>query len=165
MPLFLLLWLLAVGACAPKLSAPDFEPAPSPAVSSHPEAATFRVRRLKVGQEELIVELACTPAERQQGLMFRQELASDRGMLFVFERAQNLSFWMRNTLIPLSIAYIDESGIIVDIQDLEPLDETPVPAAQPAQYALELNQGWFSQHDVQIGDAIQLDSFCADPTL
>jgi uncharacterized membrane protein (UPF0127 family) len=101
------------------------------------------------------VEIADTDAERQQGLMGRTALAEDAGMLFVFGREQQLSFWMKNTLIPLSIAYIDAQGRIVDIQDMQPLDETSHPSAAPAQFALEVNQGFFAEHGIEVGNVLQ----------
>ena len=102
------------------------------------------------------VEIATTTAEKQRGLMGRTALAEDAGMLFVFDREQQLSFWMKDTLIPLSIAYINESGRIVDIQDMQPLDETPHPSAEPAKYALEVNQDFFNEHGVEVGNKVSL---------
>ena len=101
-------------------------------------------------------EIADDDAERQRGLMERTALAEDAGMLFVFGRERELSFWMRNTLIPLSIAYIDADGRIVDIEDMEPLDDTTKhPSAEPAQYALEVNQGFFDERGVEVGDTVE----------
>ena len=102
------------------------------------------------------VEIADTYAERQTGLSGRTTLAEDAGMLFVFDQEQPLSFWMKDTLIPLSIAYISADGRIVDIQDMQPLDETPHPSAEPAQYALEVNQGFFTERGVAVGDTVEL---------
>jgi uncharacterized protein len=104
------------------------------------------------------VEVADTDAKRQTGLMGRSVLPEDVGMLFAFEGDQTLSFWMRDTLIPLSIAYIDAQGRIVDIQDMQPLDDvTPhYVSAEPARYALEVNQGFFEQRGVTVGDAVEL---------
>jgi uncharacterized membrane protein (UPF0127 family) len=79
-------------------------------------------------------------------------------MLFVYDHEQVLSFWMKDTLIPLSIAYIDVEGRIVDIQDMQPLDETSHPSAKPAQYALEVNQGFFEGRGVMVGDMVELPS-------
>jgi uncharacterized membrane protein (UPF0127 family) len=87
--------------------------------------------------------------------MERTELDEDAGMLFVFPQEQPRSFWMRNTLIPLSIAYIDSDGRIVDIKDMQPLDETPVPSAEPAQYALEVNQGFFEARGIEVGNTLE----------
>jgi uncharacterized membrane protein (UPF0127 family) len=105
---------------------------------------------------EVPVEIAATDAERERGLMGRTALAEDAGMLFVFDQEQQLSFWMKDTLIPLSIAYIDGGGRIVDIQDMQPLDETPHPSAEPARYALEVNQGFFAARGIQVGDRAEL---------
>jgi uncharacterized protein len=102
------------------------------------------------------VEIADTPDEWQQGLMGREALAADAGMLFIFDQEQPLSFTMKDTLIPLSIAYIDGSGTIVDIQDMQPLDETLYPSATPARYALEVNQGFFGERGVTVGDTVEL---------
>jgi uncharacterized membrane protein (UPF0127 family) len=104
------------------------------------------------------VEIADTDAERQTGLMGRNVLPENAGMLFVFEGEQTLSFWMRDTLIPLSIAYIDAEGRIVDIQDMQPLDDVPphYVSAEPAQYALEVNQGFFEERGVMVGDTVEL---------
>jgi uncharacterized membrane protein (UPF0127 family) len=103
----------------------------------------------------LEVELAETDRQKERGLMERTELGENRGMLFVFDQEQTLSFWMKNTLIPLSIAYIDESGTIVDVQDMQPLDETPHPSAEPAKYALEVNQGFFEENGINVGDRME----------
>lgn len=104
------------------------------------------------------VEVADTDAERQTGLMGRTALPENAGMLFVFEGEQTLSFWMRDTFIPLSIAYIDAEGRIVDIQDMQPLDDVPphYVSAEPAQYALEVNQGFFTERGVAVGDTVEL---------
>ena len=102
------------------------------------------------------VEVADNPEERRQGLMFRETLPTDEGMLFVFEREQLLSFWMKDTTIPLSIAFISRDGEIVAIQDMEPLDErTFHQSPRPALYALEMNQGWFEGHEVEVGDRVK----------
>lgn len=107
---------------------------------------------------EVRAEVVDSGPERQKGLMNRESLAEDAGMLFVFRSEQDLSFWMRNTLIPLSIAYIDSEGRIVDLQDMEALDDEPphYPSAEPAQYALEVNQGFFAENGVEVGDTVEL---------
>ncbi len=103
-------------------------------------------------------EIADTDAKREKGLMGRTALAEDAGMLFVFDQEQRPAFWMKDTLIPLSIAYINARGSIVDIQDMQPLDETPHPPAEPAKYALEVNQGFFRNNSVEVGNKVQLPS-------
>jgi len=117
------------------------------------------VIRASGGEEvEVTAEIADDNAERQKGLMARPEgsLPEDAGMLFVFGREQPLSFWMKDTLIPLSIAYIAADGRIVDIQDMAPLDETSHPSAEPAKYALEVNQGFFAECGVEMGDTVEI---------
>lgn len=105
---------------------------------------------------EIEVETADDDAERAQGLMFRESLGEDCGMIFVFDEEEPLSFWMRNTLVPLSIAYIDAEGSIVSLHDMEPLDETSVPSEGPARYALEVNQGFFEERGVEVGDMVEI---------
>jgi uncharacterized membrane protein (UPF0127 family) len=82
-------------------------------------------------------------------------MPDDHGMLFVFPEEQVLSFWMRNTTLPLSIAYANAEGVIVRIADLEPLDERSVTSMGPARYALEMNRGWFRAHEIGVGDRIE----------
>ena len=107
---------------------------------------------------EVRVEVADTEPEHQLGLMGRTALPEDRGMLFVFDKEQELSFWMKDTLIPLSVAFMDSEGRIVDIQDMKPLDDDPphYVSAEPAQYALEVNQGFFEEHEIKVGDSARL---------
>jgi uncharacterized membrane protein (UPF0127 family) len=110
------------------------------------------------GEVEVRVEIAEDASERARGLMYRTALAENRGMLFVFPREERLSFWMKNTLIPLSVAFMDSEGRIVDIQDMKPLDDDPPSyvSAEPARYALEVNQGFFEEHGVEVGDSAEL---------
>ena len=120
------------------------------------ESSTLTIISSDGTRTELQVEIADEEAELQRGLMERTALAEDAGMLFVFDQEQPLSFWMKDTLIPLSIAYISAEERIVDIQDMQPLDETPHPSAEPAQYALEVNQGFFAEHNIGVGDVVEL---------
>ncbi len=110
------------------------------------------------GEVRVRVEIADDDFERGRGLMYRTALAENRGMLFVYEVEQKPSFWMKNTLIPLSIAFMDAEGRIVDIQDMEPLDDDPPSyvSAEPARYALEVNQGFFEERGVEVGDRAEL---------
>lgn len=104
------------------------------------------------------VEFARTEAERSLGLMYRTKLAGGEGMLFVFEREEPLHFWMKNTLIPLSIAFIAGNGRIVDIQDMEAGSLETVSSRLPARYALEVPQGWFAKEGIDTGDTLLLQS-------
>ncbi len=103
----------------------------------------------------LNIEIAQDENTRALGLMHRQSLPENQGMLFVFESTRILSFWMRNTFIPLDIAFIDENGKIVDIQTMAPLDETKqYVSAAPALYALEVNAGWFKRNSLSVGSTV-----------
>ena len=111
---------------------------------------------LRVAGKSVRAEVADDAQERSRGLMFRDRLAPDSGMLFVMPKPERASFWMKNTTLPLSIAYINPAGVIVEIHDLQPLDEKPVPSAFPnIAYALEMEQGWFSENRILAGDRIQ----------
>jgi uncharacterized membrane protein (UPF0127 family) len=112
------------------------------------------IASIHVGNQRMTVEVAATPGSRGRGLMFRKELPEDRGMLFVFPEEKVLEFWMRNTDIPLSIAFADASGRIVRIADMEPHSEALVSSGAPARYALEVNRGWYAKHGVADGDAL-----------
>jgi uncharacterized membrane protein (UPF0127 family) len=107
---------------------------------------------------EVRVEVADDLAEQAKGLMDRTTLGENRGMLFVFPEERELSFWMKHTLIPLSIAFIDSESRIIDIQDMKPLDDKPphYVSAEPAQYALEVNQGFFEERGVRVGNRVEL---------
>lgn len=109
---------------------------------------------ITVGTEAITVEIAATHESRQQGLMYRESLADDRGMLFVYNEAKPRSFWMKNVKIPLSIAYISPSGEIVRIAEMRPQTTESTPSLYPAQYALEMNGGWFERHKVEVGTKI-----------
>jgi uncharacterized membrane protein (UPF0127 family) len=111
------------------------------------------------GPVRVTVEEADTPAERAHGLMGRTSLGTDEGMVFVFDGPTDGSFWMKDTLIPLSIAFWDEEGRIVGIRDMEPCTADPCPtygSPEPYVGALEVDQGFFAQHGVVIGDRIEL---------
>lgn len=124
------------------------------ALKSSPDSP-LELRSLRIAQTPVLVEVADTNRSRQTGLMHRQFMAEHRGMLFVFSEPQALCFWMRNTLIPLSIAYIDEHAKVIDIFDMTPLDERSICSSAPAQFALEVNQGWFERNHIKVGDLLQ----------
>jgi uncharacterized membrane protein (UPF0127 family) len=119
------------------------------------------MKTIKVGNKTLKVKLAITPKQQKRGLMNIQgmpptQLAPNEGMLFVYQREEMISFWMRNTTLPLSIAFIDKKGYITEIKDMEPASDASVRPERPAQYALEVNRGWFSKNDVRVGDKVDL---------
>jgi len=110
---------------------------------------------LTLHQRNILVEVAATEASRNLGLMFRQSLPPDQGMLFVFDAPTAACFWMKNTLIPLSIAFIDETGKIINILDMQPHSLDNHCPADPMRYAVEMPQGWFQQAGVSAGDTIK----------
>lgn len=110
---------------------------------------------LRVGGVTVRVEIADDPDERRRGLMHRDSLPEDTGMLFVYPSQRTLSFWMRNTRIPLDIAYVDQRGYIVDIQTMSPQSDRLYESASPAMYALEMEAGWFEEHGVTEGDRVE----------
>lgn len=104
--------------------------------------------------EELTVELAVTDTERAKGLMFRQELPEDWGMLFLFPRTVRGGFWMRNTYVPLDIAYIGADGRVQEIREGVPLDETILTPEESYRVVLEVNHGWFERHGMGVGSRV-----------
>jgi len=110
---------------------------------------------LSINKQALTAEVAANDDTRTIGLMHRRIMPENRGMLFVFPRSMPLSFWMMNTFIPLSIAYIDEAGVILNITDMKPQTTDPHPSAGPARYALEMNQGWFAKRGIKAGAKVE----------
>jgi uncharacterized protein len=111
---------------------------------------------IKVGSSSILAEIARTETERERGLMHRSSLAEGKGMLFVFDRDDRLAFWMKNTTIPLSIAYIASDGTIRQLSDLEPLSLATVQSERSVRYALEAPRGWFERAGVRVGDKVDL---------
>jgi uncharacterized protein len=110
----------------------------------------------KEGKVIVKAEIAVTDAQREQGLMYRKTLKDGEGMLFIFQSDQILSFWMKNTLVPLSIAYIAYDGRILEIYDMQPGNLDPVRSSRSVRYALEVPQGWFSRAGLGIGDRLEI---------
>lgn len=119
--------------------------------------AVFQKKQIKIGSHKIIVEIAETEEQRSQGLMFRKELSSGSGMLFIFEEERPRSFWMKNTFVPLSIGYFDKNRKLLETYDMEPvvseMDINPkvYPSKKKAQYALEVPMGWFKKNKIKIG--------------
>ena len=123
--------------------------APATADSQLPEIA------LTVNGHKLTVEVAHTGPARSQGLMHRRMLPESRGMLFVFDNVAVHAMWMMNTYIPLSVAFLDEGGVIINIEDMKPHTQNSHPAAKPAKYALEVNLGWFGKRGIKPGAKVE----------
>ena len=116
----------------------------------------FEKKKIKLAGKTIVVEVADNDLLRSHGLMFRKSLPAEEGMLFVFEAEQPLSFWMRNTLIPLSIGYFNKGKKLVDIHEMVPaimMATEPVlyPSKEPGMYALEMNKGWFAKNKIKLG--------------
>lgn len=120
-----------------------------------PGGQLIRVVNVSVGGVPITVEIADTPALRERGLMHRDSLPDDAGMLFVYADEQVRSFWMRNTKIPLDIAFIDRNGSILSIERMEPQTDENTVSSAPAMYALEMSQGWFEANGVGVGDRLE----------
>jgi uncharacterized membrane protein (UPF0127 family) len=109
---------------------------------------------LTINGQKVVAEVASTPDQRATGLMNRFSLQQDHGMLFVFERPEPLSFWMKNTYIPLSIAFLDTNGRILNIEDMAPQTEATHWSRGAALYALEMRKGWFLERGIKAGDRV-----------
>lgn len=134
----------------------------SPPRQAHGDKTVADRFSIKIGDRLVAMQIAALPAELQQGLMFRQTMGSDEGMLFVFTKPQQMGFWMRNTILPLDIGYIDSTGRLKEIYPMYPLDEKPVTSRSHAiQYCLEMNQGWYARHGVKAGAALDLKAVAA----
>ncbi len=129
-------------------------------VAGEKSKVSFEKQKIKVGSKTITVEIAKTTEQHQYGLMHRNSLPTNSGMLFIFEDEQILSFWMKNTFIDLSIAYIDKNKMIVDIQEMKATNQMMVgdlpsyPSSKPAMYALEMNKAWFKKNNITIGQKI-----------
>lgn len=110
---------------------------------------------LGINAQRVNAEVARTPSERQTGLMYRKTLPAQQGMLFVYPYSDSHCMWMKNTLIPLSVAFIDESGHILNIEDMQPNTRDYHCSTAPAQYALEMNLGWFRSKGIHSGDKVR----------
>ncbi|MGH3011218.1 MAG: DUF192 domain-containing protein [Gaiellaceae bacterium] len=166
----LLVFLVLLAACggeessAPTttVSGPEATSTEAPPTTSEPEESGPLVRIEAAGGEVVVpVEIADSPEERQVGLMNRESLPEDAGMIFLFEEDETGGFWMKDTLIPLSIAFVAADGTIVRILDMEPCEADPCDVYEPGVFylsALEVNQGAFSRWGVQEGDRLTLES-------
>lgn len=146
---------------------PKTAPAPVPAATTQSSAASglptraqprLRTVKLWLGAQEVVAEVARTEQEIRTGMMFRESMGENEGMLFVFPGPTQTGFWMKNVTIPLSCAYMDSEGVILELHDLTPGDETPVESATAnVQYVLEMPQGWFEKHGIGVGTLVRTD--------
>ena len=145
-------------ADAPRTALREGSSPPESTASQAPAYETVSIDTSDKSTVRVRVEVADETEEMTRGLMGRTALAEDAGMLFAYPEEKELSFWMKDTLIPLSIAFMDSEGRIVDIQDMKALDDEPpnYTSAEPARYALEVNKGFFDERGVEVGDRARL---------
>jgi hypothetical protein len=117
---------------------------------------------LNAGIHNIVAELAKRPDERAVGLMHRPSMPPNHGMLFVFEQPAQQCFWMKNTLLPLSIAFLADDGTVVNIADMKPMSDDSHCSAKPVRFALEMNQGWFAKRGVKAGSRLEGEPFRKD---
>jgi uncharacterized protein len=117
-----------------------------------------RIIKAHLGNQEIHLALACTESQQEYGLMFRKTLSDNDGMIFVFKENQMLHFWMKDTLIPLSIAYLDDKFTIKEIYNMKAEDLTVTASKEPLKYAVEVNLDWFKKHNVKIGEKLLIDT-------
>jgi uncharacterized membrane protein (UPF0127 family) len=107
--------------------------------------------RIQAGMYQIDAQLAATPAQREIGLMFRSDMPQHEGMLFVFEQPSEQCFWMKNTILPLTAAFVADDGTIVNLADMKPQSTDSHCSAKPVRFVLEMNQGWFGKKAIQAG--------------
>ena len=117
---------------------------------------TFSADEIKINDLLTNIEVASNPNDRRKGLMFRKSLSEDHGMFFVWEYRKRQCMWMRNTYIPLNVAYIDTKGKILEIYEMLPLSEDSICSKKRVKYALEVNLDWFKRNNVKVGDQIDI---------
>jgi uncharacterized protein len=158
---FLVILMLVAGGfgCRPNAtSAPPILTNATPTKPKGTPQPKLPVIKLNVGGKVMVTEVADTDETRQMGMMFRESMAENEAMVFVFPFPHQASFWMKNTFVPLDAAYIDAQGVILEIHKLEPLNEASVRArSQQIQFVLETPQGWFARNGVKVGALVETE--------
>jgi uncharacterized membrane protein (UPF0127 family) len=129
-----------------------------PAVAEEPQTNLPRVK-LSAGMHQIDAQVARTPGQREIGLMFRAEMPQHEGMLFIFEEPSQQCFWMRNTLLPLTAAFIADDGTVVNLADMKPKTLDSHCSAKPVRFVLEMNQGWFTRKGIKPGFKLNGEPF------
>ena len=146
-------FLIAIFACVVAGAALADTPKPAaPAAEANP---VLRKVTLDIGGQHVKAEVADTPRTRELGLMNRFSIGADDAMLFVFPQPQQQAFWMRNTYIPLSIAYLDADGKVLNVDEMAPRTDDPHWSKGPALYAIEMRSGWFERHGIAAGTSVK----------
>ncbi|WP_151445591.1 DUF192 domain-containing protein [Lacisediminimonas profundi] len=112
------------------------------------------VKQITAGMHVVRAEVAARDQDRQQGLMFREKMGPNEGMLFIFDQSDRVCMWMKNTLLPLSVAFLDDKARIINIEDMAPQTLDTHCSSEPARYALEMNRGWFREKNIKPGTVI-----------
>lgn len=128
-----------------------------------PEPPRLPTTSMQIGNRTFLIEIAANDPDRTKGLMDRESLPPDRGMIFVFSREEPRSFWMKNVTFPLDIIFLDAGGKVVDVKRMLPLDLRSVPSARPAKYAIEVNAGVAAEVGLKIGDTIAIPGPAREP--
>ncbi|MGO4395180.1 DUF192 domain-containing protein [Variovorax sp. M-6] len=126
------------------------------AASAHAQEAQSQLQRVRIaaGMYQIDAQVAQTPRQREIGLMFRKEMPQAEGMIFVFEQPATQCFWMKNTLLPLTAAFVADDGRIVNLVDMQPMTEESHCSKEPVRYVLEMNQGWFAKKNIKAGSKL-----------
>ena len=152
--------MVALIACSPEAPAQNAPAKTSPTAETVDPRAQTGLREVpltitsRTGAHHFTVEVAATPEQQEQGLMFRHSLAGDRGMIFPYDPPQQVAFWMKNTLIPLDIVYIRANGTIAGIVNAQPMDITPLPSGEPVVLVLEIRGGRAAELGIKEADKV-----------
>jgi uncharacterized protein len=132
--------------------------APGAAAQDSPQMQLQRIK-LSAGMHQIDAQLAQTPEQRQTGLMWRKDMPLHEGMLFIFEQPSQQCFWMKNTLLPLTAAFVADDGTIVNLEDMKPQTTEPHCSTKPVRYVLEMNKGWFAKKGIKAGSKLSGEPF------
>jgi uncharacterized membrane protein (UPF0127 family) len=132
-----------------------------PALAQQQPQTDLPRTQLSVGLYKIDAQIAQTPQQREIGLMFRKEMPQAEGMIFVFEQPATQCFWMRNTILPLTAAFVADDGRIVNLVDMQPMTENSHCSLEPVRYVLEMNQGWFAKKNIKKGAKLGGELFAA----
>ena len=132
-----------------------------PALAQNAPQMGLQRAKISAGMYQMDVQLALTAEQREIGLMFRKEMPQPEGMIFVFEQAAEQCFWMKNTILPLTAAFVSDDGTIVNLADMKPQTTDSHCSVKPVRYVLEMNQGWFAKKGIKAGSKLQGEIFQA----
>jgi uncharacterized membrane protein (UPF0127 family) len=133
------------------------------AAQAEPPQTQLPRTQLRAGMHLINAQVAATPEQRSIGLMWRQDMPTNEGMLFVFEKPAQQCFWMKNTLLPLTAAFMEDDGTVVNLADMKPQTTESHCSAKPVRFVLEMNQGWFAKRGITPGQRLQGAAFAAPP--